>query len=75
MADAKQQDGLVLLAKIAIAAMDGDTAKAAAAIRAGLADKKPTSGPQRLSPLRYRPEAGRPSRTDEAAQGSRCGHA
>jgi len=34
------QDGLALLAKIAIAAMDGDLAGSAAVVRAGLTDKK-----------------------------------
>jgi HEAT repeat protein len=41
LVNAKHRDGLELLAKIALAAMDGDAAKAAAAVRAGLADKKP----------------------------------
>jgi HEAT repeat protein len=41
IATGQVQDGLALLAKIAIAAMDGDPAKAAAAARAGLVEKKP----------------------------------
>jgi HEAT repeat protein len=41
IANGKQQDGQALLAKIAVAAMDGDRAQAAAAVRAALADKKP----------------------------------
>jgi HEAT repeat protein len=41
IASGQVQDGLALLAKIAIAAMDGDPAKATAAVRAGLVDKKP----------------------------------
>jgi HEAT repeat protein len=41
IATGKQQDGLALLAKVAVATMDGDPAKAAFAVRAGLIDKKP----------------------------------
>lgn len=41
LTSAKQRDGLVLLAQIAVAAMDSDATKAATAIRAGLSDKKP----------------------------------
>ena len=41
IAAGKQQDGLALLAKVAIAAIDGDPSTAAAAVRAGLVDKKP----------------------------------
>ena len=41
LGERQQRDGLALWAKIAIAAMDGDATKAASAIRAGLADKKP----------------------------------
>jgi HEAT repeat protein len=40
LASNPRQDGLTLLAKIAAAAVDGDRAKAAVAVRAGLADKK-----------------------------------
>ena len=41
IANGKQQDGLALLAKVAIAAMDGDTAKAASRGSPDLTDKKP----------------------------------
>jgi HEAT repeat protein len=41
IATGKQQDGLALLAEVAVATMDGDPAKAASAVRAGLIDKKP----------------------------------
>jgi HEAT repeat protein len=41
IANGKQQDGQALLAKVALAAIDGDTAKSAAVVRAGLTDKKP----------------------------------
>jgi len=41
IAAGKHQDGLALLAKVAVAAMDGDPARATSAVRAGLADKKP----------------------------------
>lgn len=41
IASGKHQDGQALAATIAVAAMDGDATKAAAAVRAGLAAKKP----------------------------------
>lgn len=40
IAEGRIQDGLALLARIAIAAMDGDSAGSAAVVRAGLTDKK-----------------------------------
>jgi HEAT repeat protein len=36
-----REDGLTLLAKVALAAMDGDATKSLAVVRAGLTDKKP----------------------------------
>jgi HEAT repeat protein len=40
IATGPRQDGQALVAKVTVAAMDGDRAKAAAAVRAGLSDKK-----------------------------------
>jgi HEAT repeat protein len=40
IANGPRQDGQALAAKVTVAAMDGDKAKAAAAVRAGLSDKK-----------------------------------
>ena len=40
IANGKQQDGQTLIAKIAVAAMDGDKAKAASVVRSGLTEKK-----------------------------------